>query len=96
MNPSIYILSQIVNRYDLMVACKEIGEGSRHEPSLLGDVRFDPITTASAYDVKLEARKVNNDQLLKLLRRYSKRQSSIDIPSSTKPLSSNFLKDEVM
>lgn len=61
--------------YDLMVACKEIGEGVRHEKELLGDFYIDPISTSGAYDVKLEGRKVKNDDLFQLLRRYTHRQS---------------------
>merc|ERR1719223_204691 len=54
--------------FDLMVACKEIGEGTLYEPDLL-----DGIKTAGAYDVKLEGRKAQNDDILKLLQRYSHR-----------------------
>eukprot|EP00557_Chaetoceros_sp_GSL56_P002214 CAMPEP_0176500564 /NCGR_PEP_ID=MMETSP0200_2-20121128/13630_1 /TAXON_ID=947934 /ORGANISM="Chaetoceros sp., Strain GSL56" /LENGTH=935 /DNA_ID=CAMNT_0017899263 /DNA_START=602 /DNA_END=3409 /DNA_ORIENTATION=- len=61
--------------YDLMMACKDIGEGVRHEKELLGDFYIDPISTAGAYDVKLEGRKVKNDDLFQLLRRYTHRQS---------------------
>jgi len=63
--------------YDLMVACKEIGEGTRHVPELLGDLTFDQITTEGAYDVKLDSKLVHdNCQLLDLLKRYSGRISS--------------------
>merc|ERR1712012_1091003 len=61
--------------YDLMIACKEIGEGTKHEPELLGDFYFDPINTSGAYDAKLEGRKVKNDDLFQLLSRYTNRQS---------------------
>jgi len=61
--------------YDLMIACKEIGEGTRHEEDLLGDFFIDPISTSGAYDVKLEGRKVKNDDLMQLVRRYANRQS---------------------
>lgn len=61
--------------YDLMVACKEIGEGTRHERELLGNFRIDEISTAGAYDVKLEGKKIKNDQLFDLLGRYMKRES---------------------
>jgi glutamate--cysteine ligase catalytic subunit len=61
--------------YDLMIACKEIGEGTRHEPSLLGDLRFAPISTAGAYDVKLDAKRVQNAILLEKLQRYTHRES---------------------
>ena len=61
--------------YDLMIACKEIGEGKRHEPELLGDFTIDPITTDGAYDVKLEGNTLKNEQLFELLSRYTKRTS---------------------
>jgi len=68
-------LVQCNNRYDLMVACKEIGLGIRHVPELLGDVVIDPITTAGAYDKKLESKRVQNEELLGLLRRYTNRKA---------------------
>lgn len=63
--------------YDLMVACKEIGEGTRHEAELLGDLKIKPITAAGAYDVKLESTAVHNqnEELLSLLRRYTERKA---------------------
>lgn len=64
--------------YDLMVACKEIGEGKRHEPTLLGDLRFKPISTDGAYDVKLDAKRVQNSILLEKLSRYTHRKSFFD------------------
>mmetsp|Transcript_24146 Transcript_24146/g.29733 ORF Transcript_24146/g.29733 Transcript_24146/m.29733 type:complete len:998 (-) Transcript_24146:145-3138(-) len=64
--------------YDLMVACTDIGLGKRHEPSLLGNFHIDPISTSGAYSVKLEGRKLKNEQLFHLLSRYTKRQSFSD------------------
>jgi len=61
--------------YDLMVACKEIGEGKRHVPELLGELKIDPITTDDAYDKKLESKRVQNEELLCLLRRYTNRKA---------------------
>jgi glutamate--cysteine ligase catalytic subunit len=61
--------------YDLMMACKDIAEGSRHEEDLLGDFTINPLSTNGAYDVKLEGQKVKNDELFGLLRRYTNRQS---------------------
>lgn len=61
--------------FDLMTACKDIGEGTRHVPELLGDLMIDPITTAGAYDIKLESKRVQNEHLLDLLRRYSHRKA---------------------
>lgn len=61
--------------YDLMVACRDIGEGTLHIPELLGNVVIDPITTDGAYETKLDSTRVRNDQLLGLLRRYTNRKS---------------------
>lgn len=61
--------------YDLMMACKDIGEGKRHEPELLGDFMIDPLSPKGAYDVKLEGKALKNEQLFELLSRYTKRQS---------------------
>lgn len=68
------VVSQAI-AYDLMIACKEIGEGKRHEPELLGDFFIDPLSTDGAYDAKLEGQKIKNDQMFELLSRYSRRQS---------------------
>jgi len=65
--------------HDLVIACKEIGEGTRHEPDLLGDMHVKPIKIDGAYDVKLNAKKVENGDLVQLLRRYADRQSFSDI-----------------
>mmetsp|Transcript_48751 Transcript_48751/g.72410 ORF Transcript_48751/g.72410 Transcript_48751/m.72410 type:complete len:877 (+) Transcript_48751:64-2694(+) len=62
--------------YDLMIACKEIGEGTRHEPDMLGDMKIREITKQGAYDVKLDSKRVQNDkELLDLLSRYTHRES---------------------
>lgn len=61
--------------YDLMVACKEIGEGARQIPELFGDIKIAPLSTADAYDKKLGSARVKNDDILQLLRRYTDRNS---------------------
>eukprot|EP00522_Entomoneis_paludosa_P000635 CAMPEP_0172473156 /NCGR_PEP_ID=MMETSP1065-20121228/68711_1 /TAXON_ID=265537 /ORGANISM="Amphiprora paludosa, Strain CCMP125" /LENGTH=961 /DNA_ID=CAMNT_0013231325 /DNA_START=177 /DNA_END=3062 /DNA_ORIENTATION=+ len=61
--------------YDLMIACKEIGEGKLHVPELLGNVHIDPITPEGAYDAKLGSNRARNDQVLELLRRYTGRRA---------------------
>jgi len=61
--------------YDLIIACKDIGEGKRHEADLLGDMRIDLIKVDGAYDVKLNAKKVVKCDLVQLLSRYANRQS---------------------
>jgi len=71
------VISQEI-AYDLTVACNEIGEGTRHEPDLLGDIHIRPISTDGCYDVKLDAKKVENNDLVGLLSRYANRQSFSD------------------
>jgi len=62
--------------YDLMVACKEIGEGKRVAPEeLLGGAEIKPISAADAYVKKLESKRVNNGQIISLLERYSVRKT---------------------
>jgi hypothetical protein len=58
-----------------MVACKEIGEGKRAVPELLGDVVVKPISAADAYVKKLESKRVNNEQIIALLGRYTARKA---------------------
>ncbi len=58
-----------------MVACKEIGEGKRAVPELLGDVAVKPISAADAYVKKLESKRVNNEQIIALLERYTVRKA---------------------
>ena len=61
--------------YDLLIACKEIGEGSRLAPELLGSNTIKPILAANAYQKRLDSRRVNNAQILSLLERYSARKT---------------------
>eukprot|EP00586_Coscinodiscus_wailesii_P019552 CAMPEP_0172506918 /NCGR_PEP_ID=MMETSP1066-20121228/199582_1 /TAXON_ID=671091 /ORGANISM="Coscinodiscus wailesii, Strain CCMP2513" /LENGTH=921 /DNA_ID=CAMNT_0013284207 /DNA_START=183 /DNA_END=2948 /DNA_ORIENTATION=- len=67
--------------YDLMIACKEIGEGERHVPELLGDLRIKPIKPDGSWDVKLDSKTVRNDDILELLRRYTNRKSHFSVNS---------------
>jgi glutamate--cysteine ligase catalytic subunit len=69
--------------YDLMVACRDIGEGKLHIPELLGGVRIDPITTEGAYETKLDSKRVQNEQILSLLQRYTNRSAFSSISSLT-------------
>lgn len=62
--------------YDLMEACKDIGEGRLHVPELLGSTKILPITKEGAYEVKLDSGRVQNDRLLGLLQRYTSRKSA--------------------
>lgn len=61
--------------YDLMLACRDIGEGKLHIPELLGDVKIERINAEGAYDTKLDSTRVHNDQVLELLRRYTNRKA---------------------
>lgn len=61
--------------FDLMQACKDIGEGKLHVPELLGDVKIEPITTEGAYEVKLQSGRAHNTRVLELLQRYTRRSS---------------------
>lgn len=58
-----------------MVACEEIGTGKLHVHELLGDVHIKPVTPDGAYNVKLDSKRVQNEHILQLLRRYSGRKS---------------------
>lgn len=58
-----------------MIACRDIGEGKLHVPELLGELRIDPITAEGAYETKLDSTRVQNEQLLGLLRRYTSRRA---------------------
>ncbi|KAG7346815.1 glutamine cyclotransferase [Nitzschia inconspicua] len=69
--------------YDLMVACKEIGEGKRHVPELLGNVTIRPITTDGAYQTKLDSKRATNQRLVQLLQRYTRRKSPFDTEFSS-------------
>ena len=57
------------------MACRDIGVGKLHVPELLGDEQIDPITMEGAYDTKLDSRRVQNQRILELLQRYSRRRS---------------------
>lgn len=62
--------------HDLLIACKEIGEGKLHIPELLGDITIEEITTSCAYDVKLDSKRVQNKRVLELLQRYTQRHGT--------------------
>jgi hypothetical protein len=76
-------LTSILYRYDLLVACKEIGEGKRGAPELLGDVVIKPILASDAYQTKLDStRVVSNDHIRSLLQRYAARKTKFDETSA--------------
>ena len=58
-----------------MVACRDIGEGKLHIPELLGDIKIEQITAEGAYEVKLNSKRVQNEQILDLLKRYTNRSA---------------------
>ena len=69
--------------YDLLVACKEIGEGKREAPELLGDVVIKPILASDAYETKLDStRVVSNDHVRSLLQRYAARKAKFEESSA--------------
>ena len=72
-----------VFRADLLVACKEIGEGKREAPELLGDVVIKPILASDAYETKLDStRVVSNDHVRSLLQRYAARKAKFEESSA--------------
>jgi len=77
-NHPAYKNDSIVNdeiAYDLTKACRDIGEGRLHVPELLGRFKIEPISPDGAYEVKLDSSRVQNERLVGLLRRYTRRQS---------------------
>lgn len=69
-----------------MVACQEIGEGKRHVPELLGDIKIKPIAASGAYTSKMDSRRANNAQIVDLLARYAERKQKV---GDRRPSSSN-------
>ena len=61
--------------YDLLKACRDIGEGTLHVPELLGDVTVDPVTPEGAYDAQLSSTRAQNQKIFDLLKRYTNRPS---------------------
>jgi hypothetical protein len=61
--------------YDLMIACRDIGVGKLRVPELLGSMKIDPITKEGAYGTKLTSNRVQNEHVLNLLQRYTRRAS---------------------
>ena len=60
--------------YDLVVACKEIGEGFRHEADLLGDIKIDEVVPEGAWTPQLDSRRLMNVETMKLISRYCQRK----------------------
>jgi hypothetical protein len=80
---SVDFLDGLSRSYDLLVACKEIGEGKREAPELLGDVVIKPILASDAYETKLDStRVVSNDHVRSLLQRYAARKAKFEESSA--------------
>lgn len=58
-----------------MVACRDIGLGKLHVPELLDNIRIKEVSAEGAYETKLETGRVQNEQLIGLLRRYANRKA---------------------
>lgn len=58
-----------------MVACRDIGLGKLHIPELLGAMHIQEVSPEGAYQTKLDTARVQNEQLVGLLRRYANRKS---------------------
>ena len=54
--------------YDLMIECKNIGEGISHCPDILGNVRIDKVCKEDAYGQTLPGR-LNQEQKSQLIKR---------------------------
>ncbi|CAM9306203.1 unnamed protein product [Chrysoparadoxa australica] len=59
--------------YDLVMACKEIGEGIRPCPELLGQVTIEAVNAEEAFDVPMTVGKIGADSRNMLIRRYGQR-----------------------
>jgi len=62
--------------YDLMIACKEIGEGTRACPELLGDVKITKIHAGHPYDTQL-AGKLSSADRSSLIQRLLQRGDQV-------------------
>jgi glutamate--cysteine ligase catalytic subunit len=64
--------------YDLMVACKDIGEGKRKCKEMLGNITIPELSTAAAWDVKLDldvGARADSKAVQDLLKRYARRNA---------------------
>lgn len=62
--------------YDLVEACRDIGDGSRSVPELLGPhSRVKPVLAEDAYDVALQTTKIATDRRIELVESYFQRMS---------------------
>lgn len=59
--------------HDLVMEFRAIGEGEKHEPSLLGNLRISPVRPKQAYDVPLSSTKVSSSCLGFLVQKYATR-----------------------
>ena len=68
---------------DLLVACKEIGEGKRACPELLGTAVIEPITPDCAYPVELKGH-ITEDDRSSLIQSLFSRASELQAFYATK------------
>ncbi|CAM9102480.1 unnamed protein product, partial [Hapterophycus canaliculatus] len=59
--------------HDLIMEMRAIGEGEKHEPSLLGEMHISPVRPKQAYDVPLSSTKVSSSCLGFLVKKYAMR-----------------------
>lgn len=60
--------------YDLLMECRDIGEGRKQCPDLLGSVKIDPIVVDEAYDVPLSGAKLAGGMRADVIRKLMCRQ----------------------
>ena len=68
-----FVTEEIV--FDLMMECKQIGEGLKHNRDLLGNYRIKEISKKDAYDVRLSGGKIRSRERLKIISKYLNRDS---------------------
>jgi glutamate--cysteine ligase catalytic subunit len=64
--------------YDLMVACKDIGEGKRKCKEMLGNITIPELSTAAAWDMKLDldvGARADSKAVQDQLKRYASRNA---------------------
>jgi hypothetical protein len=65
--------------YDLMMACKEIGEGTRQCPEIMGKIKIDPLKPSDGYGNVLRGKlsqEERSDLMNSLVRRALKKNCS--------------------
>ncbi|CAM9595760.1 unnamed protein product [Choristocarpus tenellus] len=70
---------------DLLMELKAIGEGLKHDESLLGDLHIRPVRPKQAYDIPLSSRKVSSACLNYLVEKYAHRERWSEYTSTATP-----------